>query len=760
MLGGFWLPPLLILWLARAQHLPLPAPPYDFEELEPDFDGAATRRHHREVFGFHVQKFNRALQLLRHTPAYRGILKHGGIDGLLRRMKEVPLSVRKMIEQHAGGYVNHELFFRSLTPNRGRTEHRESNEPAEGTLLSAIEHIFGSFADFREAFTSTAQQLVGSGWVWLVVDSAAASEIPVLEIVETEKNGHVLQLSPSYVPLLCLDVWEHAYFGQFYNDRRKYIDAWWNLVNWETVSEALDTQQREMVSSQIGSDDAIDIDFRSDAQAEMVISDDLSFAEPATFEASQPIDTGWSDTPHAQKLYSGDANLGKVNGNFVEAPPDESCASIDMFFSQLRVEGIAGLRCARTERCPPCRNALATGAFSKGDVIVRWPPSLVLGLSPPLPSLPGEATDDPLSLLAAALIIENRRQNSTWHSYLEYLHKDFGSVRRSALFWPKRALAALNLTLGLTDLKQCARTHRKLEQLFRSSPNLLEFGEDSQKIFDAELHWAVSLALCRGLADEESGKRLVLPGSELLIRGDRESANVALQQNNGSWELVALRAIEIGQPLVLKSAVANTELLARGWAMPSKNSHGPVIQLPMEKFNKGTVWDSLAEADNSSGEMSEVSPKAKRLRSQWREHHCADELREPRLYHQEALAFSRSLALCVAFAIRLLESQRNVLADKSEDASSSDSLSRYSKSEVLFGAYQLIAGACREALNQYHEATAILVASDRSGHPNDAEVEAELHSALVGDAALLERCLEKAEKKSERHRLAGNSDSG
>eukprot|EP00746_Dinoflagellata_sp_MGD_P013425 gnl/MRDRNA2_/MRDRNA2_129019_c0_seq1.p1 gnl/MRDRNA2_/MRDRNA2_129019_c0~~gnl/MRDRNA2_/MRDRNA2_129019_c0_seq1.p1 ORF type:complete len:783 (-),score=139.44 gnl/MRDRNA2_/MRDRNA2_129019_c0_seq1:128-2476(-) len=774
LLGSFGFNVIVLFTVIRdawAQHLPLPKPAYDFEELEPVFDGAATRRHHREVFGFHVQKFNRALQLLRHTTAYRKILKHGGIDGLLTRLNEVPESVARMLRQHAGGYVNHELYFRTLRPFQGM----ESNLPQDGsTLREAIDNAFGSFQSFRDEFTDKAQQLEGVGWVWLVSDESVTNrapadkdngmggwDVPHLRVIETERNDHVLQLNISYAPLLCLDVWEHAYFGQFYNDRKKYIEAWWNLVNWDEVESILESVTSNAAAKRLGVED-----FRSDTRAELISHGGFEFSAAMPVQAdnmesgieSLEVDaagTVSSIESDDAKSFSGTQSTSKppvavrkgarlqkkppvgvrpkLDG--VDARPSSGtrCSTIDSFLVNL-TGNPPGIRCISTQHCPLC--SVSEHTALAGTVLVEWPASYVLG-----PLLDGsdlrQLDGDSLANLAAALLVQNRKLNSTWHEYLRFLHDEHDTVRRSALFWPQPLLSFVNLTLGLGDLRYCARAHKDVTSFFGASPEFLHAGEKTQLInnggttrqgslFDAEIHWAVTVAFCRGVTDTASGKMLMLPGSELLSRGSAVDANVMIQpkgDDSGKWEMVALRDLNQGEILVLDGGASNIELLARGWLPASNNSRGPVLNLP-------------------NLDMGKVGEEKQLGWDRGKEHSCRQELQKPQLDHHDSLAFSRGLVLCIAFGIRLLENKAAAMeqSDSPQDV-------QLDKSDVMYWAYQLIAEGCQEVLQRYREAMSAL-AGEITGVV-DVDVVGSLREALKGDLSLLERCLAQAQKQSE-----------
>jgi len=130
---------------------------------------------------------------------------------------------------NAGGYVNHKLFWKSMSPNGGGTP--------TGEIKELISRDFGSFDAFKEKFGTAAKTHFGSGWAWLVIDDNTLKVVntdnqdnPIMDTLKPEIKGH---------PVLCLDVWEHAYYLKYQNRRAEYVDAFWNIVNWENVNKKL-----------------------------------------------------------------------------------------------------------------------------------------------------------------------------------------------------------------------------------------------------------------------------------------------------------------------------------------------------------------------------------------------------------------------------------------------------------------------------------------------------------------------------------------
>lgn len=192
----------------------LPSLPYAFDALEPHIDAETMQLHHGKHHQTYVDKLNAALE-------GKTDLQAKTLDDLLRDMNGIPESLRTAVRNHGGGHANHSVFWTNMNPNGG-------GEPS-GTLGQALNTAFESTAKFRDAFTKAALALFGSGWVWLVADDG------ILNIVSRPNQDSPLM--DGLVPLLGLDVWEHAYYLKYQNRRAEYVKAWWNVVNWEDVAE-------------------------------------------------------------------------------------------------------------------------------------------------------------------------------------------------------------------------------------------------------------------------------------------------------------------------------------------------------------------------------------------------------------------------------------------------------------------------------------------------------------------------------------------
>lgn len=193
----------------------LPALPYDFGALEPHIDKQTMEIHHGRHHQAYIDNLNKALE-------GHATLAEKSLDDLLKNLEEVPESIRGAVRNNGGGHANHTLFWEIMSPNGG-------GNPT-GELASAIDSTFGSFDKFKEEFTKAAMTRFGSGWAWLIVKKdggLAVTSTPNQDTPVMEGN----------TPILGIDVWEHAYYLNYQNKRPAYIEAWWNVVNWDEVNK-------------------------------------------------------------------------------------------------------------------------------------------------------------------------------------------------------------------------------------------------------------------------------------------------------------------------------------------------------------------------------------------------------------------------------------------------------------------------------------------------------------------------------------------
>jgi superoxide dismutase, Fe-Mn family len=192
----------------------LPPLPYDYSALEPYIDTQTMQIHHDKHHQAYVTNVNNALQGHDQLAAM-------SVDDLLRNISQVPDSIRTAVRNNAGGHSNHSMFWNIMKPNGG-------GEPT-GDLASAIQQTFGSFDAFKTAFNDAGTKRFGSGWAWLVLDSSGK-----LQVISTANQDSPLM--DGLYPVMGNDVWEHAYYLKYQNRRPEYLNAWWNVVNWDEVA--------------------------------------------------------------------------------------------------------------------------------------------------------------------------------------------------------------------------------------------------------------------------------------------------------------------------------------------------------------------------------------------------------------------------------------------------------------------------------------------------------------------------------------------
>ena len=194
----------------------LPPLPYSYDALEPHIDAKTMEIHYTKHHQTYTNNLNAALEKCPQEVQNKDIIE------ILGDLGSVPSDLKSAINFNGGGFDNHRIFWNNLTSNGG-------GEP-QGSIADAINNSFGSFSVFKEKFTTSTVGIQGSGWGWLVFD-------PKNNKVDYKSMPN--QTSPrteNLVPLLGCDVWEHAYYLNYQNKRPDYVNAWWNLINWEDVN--------------------------------------------------------------------------------------------------------------------------------------------------------------------------------------------------------------------------------------------------------------------------------------------------------------------------------------------------------------------------------------------------------------------------------------------------------------------------------------------------------------------------------------------
>ena len=187
--------------------------PYSFDALEPQIDAKTMEIHHDKHHNAYITNLNAALD------KYPD-LKDKDIKELLKDIKSVPEDIRTAVRNNGGGHANHSLFWETLAP--------ASNQKPGSELAKAIDEAFGSFDEFKTEIDKAAKTRFGSGWAWLVLDEKGA-----LKVYSTANQDSPYM--ENYTPLLGIDVWEHAYYLNYQNKRPDYIQAWFEVINWEKV---------------------------------------------------------------------------------------------------------------------------------------------------------------------------------------------------------------------------------------------------------------------------------------------------------------------------------------------------------------------------------------------------------------------------------------------------------------------------------------------------------------------------------------------
>ena len=191
----------------------LPPLPYAYDALEPTIDAKTMEIHHGKHHQAYVDNANKALE----GTEWAG----NSVESVLASLDALPDDIRTAVRNNAGGHANHSLFWQIMSPDGG-------GEP-EGALGEAIDDVFGSLDELKKAINDGGVNRFGSGWSWLVYDGTG------LSVYSTpNQDSPIMQAD---VPLLGIDVWEHAYYLKYQNRRPDYLAAWWSVVNWDAVNK-------------------------------------------------------------------------------------------------------------------------------------------------------------------------------------------------------------------------------------------------------------------------------------------------------------------------------------------------------------------------------------------------------------------------------------------------------------------------------------------------------------------------------------------
>jgi superoxide dismutase, Fe-Mn family len=196
----------------------VPPLPYDYDALESTIDVETMKLHHDKHHQAYVDNANKALEGTESADR--------PVEAILANLDSIPEDKRTAVQNNAGGHANHTLFWEIMSPDGG-------GEPS-GDLANAVNETFGSFSELKALVNDTGVKRFGSGWTWLVWDGTG------LAVYSTANQDSPLMQAD--VPLLGIDVWEHAYYLKYQNRRPEYLETWWNVVNWRAVQGRFDAR--------------------------------------------------------------------------------------------------------------------------------------------------------------------------------------------------------------------------------------------------------------------------------------------------------------------------------------------------------------------------------------------------------------------------------------------------------------------------------------------------------------------------------------
>jgi len=198
----------------------VPPLPYDYGALEPHIDEQTMRLHHDKHHQAYVDNANKALAGTE--------WEDRSVEGVLAELEILPEEIRAAVRNNVGGHANHSLSWEIMSPDGG-------GEPS-GSLAAAINDAFDSVDELKKLLNDTGVKRFGSGWSWLVYDGTG------LAVYSTANQDS--PISNSDVPLLGIDVWEHAYYLKYQNRRPEYLETWWNVVNWDAVQKKFESADK------------------------------------------------------------------------------------------------------------------------------------------------------------------------------------------------------------------------------------------------------------------------------------------------------------------------------------------------------------------------------------------------------------------------------------------------------------------------------------------------------------------------------------
>lgn len=208
----------------------LPSLPYEYNELEPYIDARTVEIHYTKHHQTYLNNLNAALE--KHPE-----LPEKTIEEILLSIDSFPEDIKTQVKNNGGGYLNHSFFWNVM-----KGQQNGGGGLPQGDIAKLIDVSFGNFDNFKETFSKTAISFFGSGWTWLVIENSDSisekfldKNLKKLAIVTTK--DHENPIMKNQKPILVIDLWEHSYYLKYQNRRVEYVDAWWNIVNWQAVEE-------------------------------------------------------------------------------------------------------------------------------------------------------------------------------------------------------------------------------------------------------------------------------------------------------------------------------------------------------------------------------------------------------------------------------------------------------------------------------------------------------------------------------------------
>lgn len=192
----------------------LPELPYGYEALEPFISSNIQHLHHDKHHQAYVDNLNKAVSKY---PEW----SERSIEEIIKNYSKAPDDIATTIRNNGGGHFNHSMFWEIMSPKK--------DQKPSGELLDKINEQFGDYESFRKQFSEQAVKIFGSGWQWLVLDKGK------LTLMSTPNQDN--PMTQGKMPVMGLDVWEHAYYLQYFNKRADYVEAWWHIVNWENIED-------------------------------------------------------------------------------------------------------------------------------------------------------------------------------------------------------------------------------------------------------------------------------------------------------------------------------------------------------------------------------------------------------------------------------------------------------------------------------------------------------------------------------------------